>query len=252
MIKAGDPTAVQEFVAGDAAMATYLLPFATLPVANSHAITAVLLEHGADPNARGAGGDSALHNTATFNDPKNARLLLEHGAAVDIAGGFHFNQGTPLSYAAGFGYRRTAELFLEHGAQVYNAMIAACSGPLPLLQEYILPDGSLRPDADAGGPGTEDPAAAAARTKDPSRFFGWWCHLACLHNRVEIVRFFLEGYDVDLKGVHRIEYCGDEWAHIEPQNETREVLGTPLRHALLRGYDELAELLRQHGAEDGP
>lgn len=44
----------------------------------------VLLEHGADPNARQSGGFTPLHTAADRGDVEMARLLLEHGADLAV------------------------------------------------------------------------------------------------------------------------------------------------------------------------
>ena len=44
-------------------------------------MTNLLLQHGADPNARNADGDTPLHNTL---NPHVAILLLQYGADPDL------------------------------------------------------------------------------------------------------------------------------------------------------------------------
>ena len=47
------------------------------------AIAALLLERGADPDARQQGGFVPLHSAAARGDEVTARLLLDHGATRD-------------------------------------------------------------------------------------------------------------------------------------------------------------------------
>jgi ankyrin repeat protein len=79
----------------------------------------LLIENGADVNARDKGGVSALENAAGNNNVALARLLIEKGADVNNAdaGG-----STPLMQAAGSDERdaATVKLLLEHGAKVNN------------------------------------------------------------------------------------------------------------------------------------
>lgn len=44
---------------------------------------AILLEHGANPDLRGAGGNTALHLAATIPSKSLVELLLEHNAHID-------------------------------------------------------------------------------------------------------------------------------------------------------------------------
>ena len=46
-------------------------------------IVRLLLDHGADPNARGRHGRTSLHRASSFGDLDTARLLLAHGAEID-------------------------------------------------------------------------------------------------------------------------------------------------------------------------
>jgi ankyrin repeat protein len=48
------------------------------------AIAALLLERGADPDARQQGGFVPLHAAAARGDEVTARLLLDHGATRDL------------------------------------------------------------------------------------------------------------------------------------------------------------------------
>ena len=48
------------------------------------AVVALLLEHGADVNARQHGGWTALHAAAQSGDMETTRVLVEHGADVNL------------------------------------------------------------------------------------------------------------------------------------------------------------------------
>jgi ankyrin repeat protein len=78
--------------------------------ASTAEVAAVLLEHGADPNARNVEERTPLHEA---RDVEVARLLIERGAEVDAEAQYAF---TPLMAAAREGLTECAELLLQHGA----------------------------------------------------------------------------------------------------------------------------------------
>ncbi|MFT7679371.1 MAG: ankyrin repeat protein [Planctomycetota bacterium] len=60
-------------------------PLHSAAAARSVAIVSLLLEHGAQPNARQHGGWTALHAACMHADEPMVRTLLEHGADLDQA-----------------------------------------------------------------------------------------------------------------------------------------------------------------------
>jgi len=77
-------------------------------------VARLLLEHGADVDARDNDGLTALHTAVHFVWVEVVRVLLEHGANV----GAEDKRGrTPLSLAKGYRRDEIMKLLLEHGAQ---------------------------------------------------------------------------------------------------------------------------------------
>lgn len=56
------------------------LHFAAVPVANGHDVMECLLQNGADPNAKALHGMTPLHLVSKRGTPRNAALLIKHGA----------------------------------------------------------------------------------------------------------------------------------------------------------------------------
>ena len=76
-------------------------------------VARLLLEHGADVNARNKDSVTPLHIAAGEGHVDVARLLLEHGAYVNARSEYGL---TPLYYAAVNGRLDVARLLLERGA----------------------------------------------------------------------------------------------------------------------------------------
>ena len=93
------------------------------------AAVAFLVDAGADPAAVGLDGGAALHQSAWFGQPRNARLLLDAGADVDDFDNDH--ESSPLGwavhgsrYSAGARERQDAyvelvQMLLDAGARLH-------------------------------------------------------------------------------------------------------------------------------------
>ena len=110
----------------------------------------MLLENGADFNARGGGYVSALQNASLLSNPEPAEMLLRHGADINAVGGVY---GTALQAAAWYGNVAVAKMLILKGANVsaegghdYSPLGAAlASGELELAQLLIANGAILRP-----------------------------------------------------------------------------------------------------------
>jgi ankyrin repeat protein len=81
-------------------------PLHSAAAARDAAIIALLLDHGADVNARQAGGWTPLHAAAMFGDRPLVELFLKHGAAATASN----DQGkTALDLAVEKGHTDVAE-----------------------------------------------------------------------------------------------------------------------------------------------
>ena len=80
------------------------------------------VNHAADPERRGAAknrGATPLHAACRAGHAEIARLLLDHGAAVDLA---KQDGGTPLYLVCQEGHEQIARLLLEGGAVIGLAL----------------------------------------------------------------------------------------------------------------------------------
>ncbi|PKK19662.1 hypothetical protein A306_00000413, partial [Columba livia] len=74
-----------------------------------------LLEHGADADRKGAGGNTALHMAALMPSKAMVELLLEHNAQIDARNDLGY---TPLAVAIIERREEMVEFLLEKGADV--------------------------------------------------------------------------------------------------------------------------------------
>jgi len=78
-----------------------------------------LLEHGMDPNHMNWHRLTLLHHMAAEGELGKARLLLDHGAAIDAIDEEY--RSTPLGLAARRGQLVLVEFLLARGADVHRA-----------------------------------------------------------------------------------------------------------------------------------
>ena len=96
--------------------------------------------NGANVNARGNYGDTALMSAAREGHTETAELLLKHGADVNVK---HTSGYTALWKAVFNGHTKTVELLLKHGADANDnadttaLMWAACSGNTEVAEALL-------------------------------------------------------------------------------------------------------------------
>jgi ankyrin repeat protein len=91
------------------------------------ATAAFLLEHGMDPNHMNWHRFTLLHHMAAEGELAKAKLLLAHGADIDVIDDEY--RSTPLGIAARRGQSAMVELLLERGA---DSVAAGASWAIPL------------------------------------------------------------------------------------------------------------------------
>jgi uncharacterized protein len=154
-VRAGDVTVIRRLLDDDRALASARLVGqdggAGTPLhlvtdwpgyfPNGPQIVRLLIDAGADPNARtasrdspGPGDETPLHYAASSDDADVAEALIEAGADIEAPDG---SIGTPLDNAVGYGCWHVARLLVAHGARVDKAWHAAALGMLGRLEALL-------------------------------------------------------------------------------------------------------------------
>jgi ankyrin repeat protein len=154
-VRAGDVEAIQRLLRDDPTLASARLASddgaSATPLhlvtdwpgyfLNGPEIARLLIEAGADPNARTTGrdgdpdpGETPLHYAASSDDAEVAAVLIDGGADVEAPDG---SIGTPLDNAVGYGCWHVARLLVARGARVDKAWHAGALGMLGRLEAIL-------------------------------------------------------------------------------------------------------------------
>ena len=146
-IRTGDVASLQQILSANPALAslplggslgsrTPLYVVADWPgyFPNGPQIVRMLIEAGADPNARSPGDETALHWAASSDDVDVASALIDGGADLEAPDG---SIGTPLDNAVGYACWHVARHLVIRGAKVDKLWHAAALGMLPRLEELL-------------------------------------------------------------------------------------------------------------------
>ena len=107
---------------------------------------AILVEHGAEVDARSIGShtETPLHWAASCDDVAVLDALLDHGADIE-ANGASIGGGTPLADAVAFGQWKAARRLIERGA-LTNLWQAAGLGLMERVKEHFAQSVSPNPE----------------------------------------------------------------------------------------------------------
>ncbi|KAI4715620.1 purine and uridine phosphorylase [Aureobasidium sp. EXF-10727] len=126
--------------------AHYGSPLMAASVGGRSQTARLLLRRGADINASGGNFDTALQAAALRGNIKTARLLLENGADVNTHGGVHC---FALRASSAENFPNTTKLLLDHGADVNaqdpvygNALLAAARRGHNKIAKLLLDNGT--------------------------------------------------------------------------------------------------------------
>ena len=192
----------------------------------------------------GADLDGPLSAAASINNRPAAELLLDHGAAIDGAGGW-----SPLEEALYWHSKDVMALLVERGAKVQNLRMAAGLGRTDLIEDFFNADGTLKPEAGKINWPWGDLDTIAASNHDEagkqslgSRVKAWSQDqqgivnnafvYACMHGHIDAAKQLL-----------------DHGAQINVIPGGFDYAGTGLHYAALNGYREMVDFLLEKGAD---
>ena len=213
-------------------------PLHAAALANARQTAEVLLQNGADINAKDDEGGTSLHFAALANARETAEVLLQNGADINAKD----DEGaTSLHFAALANARQTAEVLLQNGADI-NAKAEGGVTPLDyaaLANAWQTAEVLLQNGAEVNAKNDNGVTSL---------------HAAASTNARETAEVLLQnGADINAKATLHTSispYYTTFLDKMEVEDDERELEdSTPLHAAALADARETAEVLLQNGAD---
>jgi cytohesin len=221
------------------------------------------IQEGIDVNTK-VHGSTPLHCAARYGHKEVAELLIAQGADVNAKDA---RGRTPISLAINQGRKEIAKLLLSRSADV-SLHIAAYLGDLQRVQKFI--DGGANVDANDRGGQTALHYAAKAGQIEVAKLLiangadvnaGEWTPLqeAAIHSKEMVELLLAKGADINAgpwTALHTaastgrkdiVELLIQKGADVNAKDGWGR---NPLWYAQNKGYTEIVELLRKHGAKE--
>ncbi len=225
---------------------------------DTRAVTDMLRSRQELARVAGEHGKTGLHWAAETDQAEAARILLDAGADIEARTSWG---ASPLDWAATMGSGRVADLLLSRGASGFTLVVAAGLGKLEEVKAKVASGMDLTADRRRGAPDAPDdhwPADSAHLRGD---VLSDAMYAAARNGHARVVEYLIDrGAAVDAKGVFGA--TGLHWAAINGHRSTVDLLlargaslsvrdmrfnGTPEDWAKEGGHSEIAEVLHPRG-----
>ena len=216
----------------------------TAAMENAHQTAEVLLEYGADLNAKDDNaGSTPLHTAARKNAHQTAEVLLEYGADLNAKDD---NAGsTPLHLAAMENAHQAAEVLLNHGAQITARATGVDSEGNKVLDATPLHLAAIENAHQAAevllNHGAQITARATGVDSEGNKVLDATpLHLAAMVNAHQTAEVLLQ---------HRAQVAAKSVIVYGDSDGNRVLDATPLHLAVEKDAHQAAEVLLNHGAQ---
>jgi ankyrin repeat protein len=232
-------------------------------------VMGLLLEHGAEINAKDYCGMTPLHAASKFRNLKAMKLLLENGADMDARNN---DNDTPIGTASHFGTLGAVQLLVEHGADVnvrgrygrtplhhaswaFSSNISRNEDHNPEVVHFL-----LQHHADVGARDNDGKTAlhlvsSNGRLKAAEFLLESAADVNAYDNRLctplyyvsSLPRVFFKRYRGPDDGLEMARLLLKHGADVHTRNKSNQ---TPLQVMLKKGKSEVAKLLIEYGAKE--